>query len=481
MSTYEKLSGEQGRRIYYRAERFPAQALFGASAPRVVLGTDSYELCDLSMTGLGLVGESRKMLADMVGTEVAYSMRQDDEVLLEGEARIIWVDRRPQGIFVGLGVRSECLDLSDLVERQRALRIRREIERLGSPPAEIDPDYKLLLADVRDMFRRYESLLAGALGRTDGARPADASRIDDLLDLCEERILPEWRGLWHRGNELVRPIMGDCEATRAFKQYTERNLTPEFTAGPIWRRAYEKPLGYPGDFRLMEQVYGWRREGETPFAMLVHRLGLEVAECIATRMVTVQQTIADTVMRNRRDGAVHVTSLGCGPAQEVQNFLGMRQTHRPVAFTLIDQEKEALAHTYERTYPLTLAHGGAATVTCLHISFMDLLKKRDPFQLLAPQDLIYSVGLVDYLAPRRAARLVDALYRRLAPGGTLVVGNMHDTPVGNQWPMEFICDWTLHYRNEKQMLAMADGLGAAQAEVRPDPTGRVLLLFLRKP
>jgi hypothetical protein len=95
--------------------------------------------------------------------------------------------------------------------------------------------------------------------------------------------------------------------------------------------------------------------------------------------------------------------------------------------------------------------------------------------------MIYSVGLVDYLAPRRAGRLVDALYRRLAPGGTMIIGNMHDTPTGNQWPMEVICDWSLHYRNERQMLALAEGLGAEQVEIRPDPTGRVLLMFLRKP
>lgn len=481
MSTYEKLSGEQGRRIYYRAERFPAQALFEAPAPTVELGEDRFELRDLSMTGLGLTGASRQILADKVGTEVDYRVRQDDDILLEGRARISRVERQPQGILVGLGVESAYLDLPNLVERQRGLRVRREMDRLASPADGIDPAYKLLVADVLDMFRRYESLLSNALPKANGKQRPDRNHIDDLLDLCEERIIPEWRSLWHRANELVMPIMGDSDALRAVKQYTERNLTPEFVAGPIWRRAYEKPLGYPGDFRLMDQVYGWRREGDTPFAMLVHRLGLEVAECIATRMVMVQQTIADIVAQDGRAGAVHITSLGCGPAQEVRNFLGMRQTPRPVAFTLIDQEKEALAHAYEKTYPLTLAHGGAARVTCLHISFMDLLKKKDPFQLLAPQDMIYSVGLVDYLAPRRAGRLVDALYRRLAPGGTMIIGNMHDTPTGNQWPMEVICDWSLHYRNERQMLALAEGLGAERVEIRPDPTGRVLLMFLRKP
>ena len=228
-------------------------------------------------------------------------------------------------------------------------------------------------------------------------------------------------------------------------------------------------------------MYNWRRKGDTPFAKLVHRLGLEVAECIATRMVMVQQTIAEIVTDGPQDTTARITNLGSGPAQEIQNYLRVRALPRPVEFTLIDQEVDALASAFANTHPLTLAHAGAAKISCLHISFMDLLKTTNLEFSLPPQDLIYSVGLIDYLAPRRAASLVETLYRRLASGGTLVIGNMKDTATGNLWPMEVICDWSLYYRNEAEMLAMADGLDLGRAQVREDPTGRALLMFLRKP
>jgi hypothetical protein len=103
------------------------------------------------------------------------------------------------------------------------------------------------------------------------------------------------------------------------------------------------------------------------------------------------------------------------------------------------------------------------------------------FAALPPQDLIYSVGLLDYLSMRRVQELVRALFEKVAPGGQLIIGNMADVAGGNQWPMEFICDWTLHYRSEAEMHDMAALVSGATMTLRPDPTGRVYLLYITKP
>ena len=106
----------------------------------------------------------------------------------------------------------------------------------------------------------------------------------EILATCEERILPTWREHWQHANALVEPIMDQPLELRATKRFTELVLTPEFMAGAIWNRSYTKPLGYPGDFKIMSMVYDWQREGKTLYEKLSHHLGLDVAECIATRM-----------------------------------------------------------------------------------------------------------------------------------------------------------------------------------------------------
>ena len=118
---------------------------------------------------------------------------------------------------------------------------------------------------------------------------------------------------------------------------------------------------------------------------------------------------------------------------------------------------------------------------CLNLSFVELAKKNRVFPGVGPQDFIYSVGLVDYLTDRRAHGLVASLYDRLAPGGLIVIGNMRETSLSNLWPMEFICDWSVYYRDESAMRAMVEGLQADSLKLETDPTGRVYMLSLRKP
>ena len=291
-------------------------------------------------------------------------------------------------------------------------------------------EYKLLCAEVLHLLRGYRA----ALARFEETQADDAT-ASEMLAACEQRALPLWRSLWHQANEIVAPLVGQPDALAAVKRFTELLLTPEFMGGKIWRRSYEKPLGYPGDFEIMNQVYAWRREGGSLYDQLLHRLGLEVAECIATRMVMMRQVIAELCL-DRGERVAHIANIGCGPAREVIDYLQMRALPSPVNFTLLDQDHGALTQAYQNTYTEVIHHKGRAGVSLLHTSFSQLLKAGELFGELPPQDLIYSVGLIDYLAGRRATALVHSLYDRLAPGGRLVIGNMFDTPTGNLWPME---------------------------------------------
>jgi hypothetical protein len=160
---------------------------------------------------------------------------------------------------------------------------------------------------------------------------------------------------------------------------------------------------------------------------------------------------------------------------------GASLKNRRVEFTLIDQEQAALNYAVEKTYPHVLNSQGQARVQCLNMSFTDILRGTGALGSLPPQDLIYSVGLIDYLTDRRASGLLARLYETLAPGGLLIIGNMNETALSNLWPMEFITDWTLYYRNDAQMIAWTEGLEIAQAWTETERTDRVRLLFVRKP
>ncbi len=192
-----------------------------------------------------------------------------------------------------------------------------------------------------------------------------------------------------------------------------------------------------------------------------------------------QQTIAEVVAG--KTGPVQITNLACGPAREIVNYLRLGALPEAVCVTLIDQDHRVLAQTYERTYPETLRLAGQATVNCLHVSFGQLLKGENLLKKIPAQDLIYTIGLVDYLSEAKARSLIDGLYRQLAPGGSLVIGNVKQGPSSLLWPAEFLCDWSLVYRTEADMFDLARDLPSAAVTVKADTTDRIQLLYLRKP
>jgi hypothetical protein len=482
MQTYERLSGASGRRVFYRAERFKARDLFPQATAKVEIDNTQLALEDLSMTGFSAIAPGSALWAPRIGEEVSVRLLLDDTVLHEGRARVCRIGRQKCGVSVGLCLTSDYLDIAEVIHKRNRLLLDLEIDRGVAPePGLVDPAYRKLTADVLHLLRNFRAILERHESRGNGTSPPAQSPVDEALVICEERIIPAWRQHWEHANALVEPLMAEPDLLRATKRFTELVVTPEFMDGPIWRRSYEKPLGYPGDYQVMNQVYAWQHEGETATGKLLHRTGLEVGEFVGTRMRMIQQIISDEITGRRANAATHITSIGSGPAREVSNYLQVDEIPGPVSFTLIDQEHEALEQAYREIYPQTTRHEGRATVQCLNMSFVDLAKKNRIFPGVGPQDLIYSMGIVDYLTDHRARGLVASLYDRLAPGGRLVIGNLRKSSFSSLWPMEFICDWSVNYRDEPAMWAMVEGLPVDSLKLEMDPTGRVYMLSLRKP
>ena len=180
-------------------------------------------------------------------------------------------------------------------------------------------EYRAFCADVLGVLRSYRALLDKNIHLADSFSHA----FDNVgaYEACEGRLIEQWRSLWLTGNDIVRDVMASREEREATKEFTELVLTPEMRAGAIWDRSYAKPLGYPGDFQIMNQVYDWERLGSTVYQQLIHRLGLEVAECIDTRMQVVRGKIAETVRAHGQDRPARILSLGSGPAREIETFL----------------------------------------------------------------------------------------------------------------------------------------------------------------
>lgn len=480
MLAYEELKGSSGRQIFFRPQRFAANELFQDTPPKVMLHGLEFRLANLSLTGAS-VNANQSVEVDFTdGDILPIDIKQSGVSIMESRARVMRTERHPFGTRVALQFIDGTVDFNSLLSRNAQARISQQLRHFDPTQISIVPaEYRAHCADVLHFLRAYRGVIDASQhampGRKGGLSP------DTAYEICETSIIPQWRKLWLAGNQLVAPAMTDKHQLEAIKAYTEAVLTPEFCNGPVWWRSYRKPAGYPGDFEIMNYVYDWQREGQDVYGQLIHRIGLDVSECIATRMEVVRQEIRKTVEAHAEKGSARIVSLGCGSAREVQLHLQDQATiDAPVTFTLIDQEANALAYAYEKCHPHTVTRKRHAKVQALNVSFTDVLRGGKWLDDLGPQSLVYTVGLVDYLVDKRARSLAERLYERLEPGGLLIVGNMNQTALSNLWPMEFITDWHLYYRTEEEMLAWTGNMAHATAWTELEPTGRVRLLFVRK-
>ncbi len=474
MKSYEELSGARGREMFYRAERYKAVDLFRRGAPPLTLDSDNYLLRNVSLSGLGAASGRGINHLPEIGQRVRVLLGAPDVPLFEGNGEVVRVEAHAIGARLGVRFVDRCIDIGQVVTRYQKSLIQADLDAWGMLDVDVSPAYRQLCSDMLHLLRTFRA----GLDRFEVARP-DASAAADMLAACEERIIPRWRTLWARGNQLVSTMDPSGRHWSAAKRYTELVLTPDFILGASWRRAYQKPLGYPGDFELMNMLYDRKLEGERLFDKLVHRIGLDFGECVANRMIMMRQEIAETVATSSRP-TVHITSLGSGPAREIIDYLKIGTLPRQVDFTLVDQDHAALSQAYERSLPEVMRHRGNATVSCLQTSFAQLLKTGELFGKLPSQDLIYSVGLIDYLSARRAKMLVESLYQHLAPGGRLIVANMKAGPTSTLWPVEFITDWSLAYRTGREMMELGVDLPGAELSIADDSTGGVCVLTARK-
>ena len=483
MRTYEQLTGAKGRKVFYRAERYRADHLFRDMVPAVDLGGDRAALKDLSMTGLAAQSGDLDFWDDRIGDEVPVKLCIADDTLYEGSGRIRRVEPTGVRTMVAVELTTGYIDIPSIVTDHDQLLLSRSLTdpTFGSA-TNILPEYWELTAEIVYLFRSYKDLLARFEARLgDVSETERAARLHEALVACEEKMVPAWKELWYRGNDITFPMINDPIALAEHKRYTEQVLTPDFMPGPVMRRCYEKPLGYPGDYQIMNYVYRWERVGNTPYEKLLHRIGVETGACVGTRLRMTQKYLGEKIAETAGDKVMNITNLGCGSAYEVSDYLKIKDLPRPVNFTLIDQDHDALSYAYEHAHPEVVRHGGKARVQCLQASFAQLLKAGPLFNSLPPQDMIYSLGLYDYLSQRRAKALTHDLYDQLAPGGHMVLANVKVGRETCMWPLEFITDWSLVYRTEAEMWDMVEGLDCERISLEEDETKCVYVMTVRKP
>jgi extracellular factor (EF) 3-hydroxypalmitic acid methyl ester biosynthesis protein len=357
-----------------------------------------------------------------------------------------------------------------------------DLQRIADAPAAYRAATRLC-PEYREVVDRTVELLLATKARLHAtALPGAGEDAERGVRAIALDLWNDWRLTWAEAAACLPEIAGRQEHLRIAKDYTEAHLTRELMEAPVWRQAYTKPLGHPGDYVVMNYMYDGVAAGDTQFGRVAHELAVHIGQFVVKRKDLVRRTIGEVAARSTGATPCVVASLGCGPAREIAEYLHLEQQGaRPMHFVLVDQDTEALRFAGRRLGEVTAAGGrvSAAQIELRHLSVLRLLREVDPASLLPQADLIYSAGLFDYFSDRTCHVLTRRLYAALRPGGLLLLGNMK-AGTDMLWPLELIADWSLHYRSAESVLSWTDSLPGAEISLRTEATGYDYLLSVRK-
>lgn len=419
--------------------------------------------------GVDLVANVLKLQRYSVVFEVynPYSIIQSSEVLKDFrifvDQRIIYAGKATVSNLVNTGIFLICeviledawIDIDVFGQRQNST-LAGQLNSFFDDwkrSNDIITPVKLVVAEAENWFVGIQKWL----GRIDlGLKSSPGVGREDM----EMQILTELKGgVNERLYELLidfRSAVEDVEEESAamHKSYVRRQLHPHLLCSPFLYRTFKKPLGYAGDYEMVNMILRNEFDGASIFAKLFNHMLLQAppAEAHRNRIDYLVVAITEAAEKMARTGKrLRVMNLGCGPAEEVLRILRSEEVSNVIDFVLLDFNDETIEYTRARLEEARARFGRSTNITFEKKSVHQILKmaSRGDYQQ-AEYDMVYCAGLFDYFSQKVCKKMVELFSTLVTPGGEVLVTNVADTNPVSDW-MEYVMAWDLVHRSREEM------------------------------
>lgn len=463
---------------------------------------DSFIVCRNSQ-GLEVRGTLLRLTRYLVVFEVynPYSILQLSEVLSDFRIvmsdKLIYSGRAVVSNLVNTGIVLICettldegwLDIDLLVTVKNPQNLHKEFADFlqeWEKVHRVAPEFKVVVADMQimlmDLRRWFEQLELAIRSQPTGDR---LQTERELIKELQQPVFPAVASLFDRFESIASLVPEDLQPVH--RSYIKRQIHPLVLCSPFLHRTYEKPLGYAGDYEMVNMMTRDPHEGSSLFAKMLNLwiLSRPSVQAHRNRITYLTQKLTEETQRVARLGRLaQIFNLGCGPAREVQDFLIQDDLCERSHMTLLDFNDETLQHAGRIFDDLKMRYRRMTSILMVKKSVHQILKEGVRIPGVAPDkkyDLLYCAGLFDYLSDRICKRMMGIFYEALAPGGLLIATNVDPcNPIRSL--LEFIMEWHLVYRDGKQLRGVCpENVPPEQVTIRYDPTGINVFVEVRKP
>lgn len=350
----------------------------------------------------------------------------------------------------------------------------------------LDPEFVNLTSHLHYILGGFQERLSKELEAIRQEEEGmQGALLETLRELAFDALFDELSRYYDHFTSIISRFT-DSKQHFIHREFFQKRLHSCLLKSRLFNRSITKPLGYAGDYEMMNIIYRNTYEGEDLFSQVMNKVDCEgtAARAVRNRRTYLCRKMVNLVSGNASQSDLKIMSVACGPAHEFVDMLrGFEGKPFPfsIRFVAMDQDMMALEDARDRINPMVKG-SPHISVHFEHDNIKRLIvEKGNHRDLYGGLDLIYSAGLFDYLSDRASNRLIHKLYSFLKPGGLLIIGNF-GLYNPQRFVMEYGAEWFLIHRGEYEFRMLAEDLpGLPELSVEKEPEGVNLFLNIRKP
>ena len=329
----------------------------------------------------------------------------------------------------------------------------------------------LTTSEIDDFFGQDVAALTDELCQLEqhiapDAAPQKGHHLDRLTDAITRTLMA--------CSKLETAIKEDDVLLKEVQTKFRQVIGPWFAQSWFMERALSKPRGYPGDYVLLSAIYDNVPKSRGLGGLLdLYFLDQSLAHGVRTRLSGVRRFLTREVLT--RQSAVSILNVACGPAREYHE--GFACEGRDVHLTCIDMDQQALefVETNIATQPDV-----ELDIECVCYNALRMASSRSTISRFGRPDVIYSVGLCDYLPDDYMIRLLRGWRESAGDGGVVYVA-FKDCRLYNKAVYQWLTDWYFYERTEQDCRRLYEqaGYDPDSVEVQRDGDGVIMNFIAR--
>jgi len=259
------------------------------------------------------------------------------------------------------------------------------------------------------------------------------------------------------------------DAYKIHKEYYQRQLLDFFIGCNFLQQVLYKPLGYAGDYKMLNFIYNSKSTNSGSFFNLIdlYTMNILISQAVRLRKNYILEKIRGCLDKGNQS----FLSVACSSAPEVFSLMSDKITHS-VEYCLMDSDNKAIQCIKDNLSMLNPSF----TLKYYNNNISDLIRNKLD---LTAMDMIYSIGLFDYLKDGLFVKTAKYLFDILNDEGVLVIGNVSSANPSRAY-MALIGEWYVIHRTEDDLRDIALRCGFKNYRVERDSTGIQLYLVVNK-